>query len=152
MESSTEFGWLFVALGAIGFAMTVYIWSQLVGIVGGEFYKVVGIKNFSFDMFSHIVSYLPSLLAFGLGSEGQINSLILFYIFYIFMLGFSDVVVLNPILHVFGWRYKSAVLEHEDGTEEVVVLSPPHAQLVLGNLVLNRLANFGIYLLDAEQK
>lgn len=138
---------LFIVFGIIGLMATMMVWYQLSGTFAGEPHEVSSIKRFNFDMFSHIVSYLPALIAFGLGTNTEIFALGIFYLFYIAMVSMSDIVVLNPILHLMGWRFRGAVLKLDDGTEEVIVITKPNARLVLGESTLKELSDFGMYLL-----
>lgn len=143
-----KFAALFGGLSLLGGLLTFAVQHQLRTSLAGEHYRVVTIRRFNYDMFSHIVSYLPSLIAFGLGAQTDVFALFAFYVFYILVVSMSDVVVLNPILHLFGWRFRGANIQYDHGTEEVMIVSPPNKALVLGNPVLVKLSNFGMYLLD----
>ncbi len=140
-------GWVFGGAGLLGLLATMLTWAQLSGAFAGEMHSVSSIKRFNFDMFAHIVSYLPALIAFGLGAGVELFALIIFYLFYILIVAMSDIVVLNPILHMFGWRFRGAVLEFEEGTEDVVIITRPRAHLSLGEAYLKKLSDFGMYLL-----
>ena len=141
-------GWTFTIFGGLGILATMMTWAQLSTAFAGEAFRVTSIKRFNFDMFSHIVSYLPALIAFGLGANVEMFALIIFYLFYILIVAMSDIVVLNPILHFFGWRFRGAILEFDEGTEEVVVITKPKSHLPLGEVQLKELSDFGMYLLN----
>ena len=69
------------------------------------------------------------------------------YLFYLVILAASDIVVLNPVLHLFGWRFQPATLQMELGVEEVIVIVPPKDRLILGDQKLSELSGYGMYLL-----
>jgi hypothetical protein len=147
MKGQVKVALLFLLLSLIGLACNAVIIRQLNEKIGDERERIVSIKRFNFDTFSHIVSYVPSLLAISLDFSAVGTAIVTFYIFYMAMIAITDVVVLNPFLHFLGWRFQPATLELEMGTEEIVVITPPKSQLKVGYADLSKLTDFGIYLL-----
>lgn len=148
LDAKIVIAWVFLAFAVLGIVADVYVVGEFNRKVGSIRQNVVEIRRFSFDTFSHIIAYVPSLLAFAIDSDQIGYALIAFYVFYILIVAFSDVVILNPLFRLLGYQFLVGKLEFSGGTEEVLVVVPPNLQLTLGEADLMKLADFGVYLLD----
>lgn len=137
---------IFGLLAVVGIVFTVIIISTFRSKTGGQNEVIISVRRFNSDFFSHIISYVPALLTFSLNSDVQLYTMLMFYAFYAFALSLSDVVVLNPVVVLLGWSFKSASIVAGQGTEEVVIVSKSTTSVAPGERSLICLSTFGLYL------
>ena len=141
---------IFGIVAAFGVLFTAVVIHSFRTKFAGAPEIIVNIRRFNADFFSHIISYIPALLTFSLSSDVQLYTMLTFYLFYAIALSLSDVVVLNPLLVMLGWRFQSVTIKSGKGTEEVVLVSKASTAVVPGERTLICLSTFGLYLVGED--